>query len=427
MLNVERIPFSCSTQWQVDENGYLSHLSGKFFRVVGVESFLPLAKKITSQPLIDQPETGMLCFLVTKQANHWWILIQAKVEPGNAMGGQVAPTVQATKSNFTAVHNGKSVPYLSIAQSENGILYTQLQSEQNSRFLEKLNCNKVIIVSKKIALENSSFKWLRLNRLLPFLKQSNAVNSDARSVLACWIFTNPDVLFEKSKNRHSSGHWIFDSLRQQSDENTNSIIKWLVNLRDTYLQKRRIIPLVQLPAEWRWSDNELALNMNSNLKIYQIHVHCTSREVEEWDQPIFGTIDRAQLISTMSFIDGRLCFLLQARMEIGSRSGFELTTTIQAESINGLSVWEKNHLFFLKQEGNCLLEFENSEEGGRFDHCVSQYKLFYVTSEKEVKISPFHRWVSIKEISLLLKKQNFITNELRSTLSSLLSLDEFSP
>ncbi|HCS50585.1 MAG TPA: hypothetical protein DIW81_03175 [Planctomycetaceae bacterium] len=69
-----------------------------------------------------------------------------------------------------------------------------------------------------------------------------------------------------------------------------------------------------------------------------------------------------------------------------------------------------------------LLRFANSEEGGRFDQCISEYEILWAEAN-DVLESPFHRWVSLSQISGWLKKTNFITNELRSTLSALLAIE----
>ena len=37
-----------------------------------------------------------------------YFLMQAKVEPGNVNKYQISPTIQATKSNFTRAHGGKT-------------------------------------------------------------------------------------------------------------------------------------------------------------------------------------------------------------------------------------------------------------------------------------------------------------------------------
>ena len=68
---------------------------------------------------------------------------------------------------------------------------------------------------------------------------------------------------------------------------------------------------------------------------------------------------------------------LRIHFEAIYRKGFELTTTIQAESFN-LSRYEEKYVQIAKKLEHVLLRFDNSEEGGRFDRCISQYKIVWI-------------------------------------------------
>ena len=90
----------------------IRHESGRFFSVTGVEVELPGEGRSWSQPIIDQPEIGILGILAKEFDGVLHFLMQAKVEPGNPNGLQLSPTVQATRSNYTRVHAVPAVPYL---------------------------------------------------------------------------------------------------------------------------------------------------------------------------------------------------------------------------------------------------------------------------------------------------------------------------
>src|SRR5262245_39012406 len=61
-FEIERIPFSALQKWSFHpESGNLRHDSGKFFSIEGIEvetNFL--GEKSWSQPIINQPEVGLL-------------------------------------------------------------------------------------------------------------------------------------------------------------------------------------------------------------------------------------------------------------------------------------------------------------------------------------------------------------------------------
>src|ERR1035437_3582754 len=111
---VNEIPFSELDQWYFTENKRsIVHKSGKFFRIEGLHVSTNFGDvKEWEQPIINQPEIGILGILTKVINGVRYFLMQAKMEPGNINILQLSPTVQATKSNFSRVHKGKSPAYL---------------------------------------------------------------------------------------------------------------------------------------------------------------------------------------------------------------------------------------------------------------------------------------------------------------------------
>ncbi|MGW1291189.1 NDP-hexose 2,3-dehydratase family protein, partial [Streptomyces sp. NPDC002586] len=111
---VERIPLDRLEGWREDPGtGDIRHETGRFFAVEGLRVQNP-GGPVTGwdQPIINQPEIGILGILAKEFDGTLKFLMQAKVEPGNRNGLQLSPTVQATRSNYTRVHRGRTVPYL---------------------------------------------------------------------------------------------------------------------------------------------------------------------------------------------------------------------------------------------------------------------------------------------------------------------------
>src|SRR4029077_14847778 len=98
------------------------------------------------QPIIDQPEIGILGIVVKQFEDQMLFLMQAKLEPGNPAGVQLTPTVQATRSNYTQVHQGAKPKYLDyfLERGTSNVLVDQLQFEQGSTFLKKRNRNIIV-------------------------------------------------------------------------------------------------------------------------------------------------------------------------------------------------------------------------------------------------------------------------------------------
>ncbi|HBN76333.1 MAG TPA: hypothetical protein DD473_11050 [Planctomycetaceae bacterium] len=419
-LNVQGIRLSQSQEWQLDSSGAISHDSNRYFRMIGLNYYDMAKQRHVSQPMIDQSEVGMLCFLVSNQSNSWEILLQAKAEPGNVNGVQFAPSVQATCSNYQRVHQGQPVSYLNYALHSDTVFYDQLQSEQNSRFFCKRNCNRVVRHSETFQPAGSDHRWVSLTGLFSLLGHSHLINTDARSVLACWLLSDPKFLTEMGLKRGQLN--LVDSLNSTRNyHESNDLQNWLDNLNQNWSLDRHRIPILELTDSWKWDDGNLTSDRHAFF-MRHIAVQCLTREIPEWDQPIIASCQPTNLTTLVGMINGSLHLLLQARLEAGNRLGFELTTTIQAESVEAQSVEESGYAKNLPDVTTPLLSFENSEEGGRFDQCISEYAILWVDPE-DVPESPFHRWVSLSQLSQWLGKTNIITNELRSTLSALLAIE----
>ena len=423
-LQVKRIAFHESGEWQWDERGFWTHVTGRFFNVAGVRYFSVAQGKVRTQPIIDQSEIGLLSFLVLKQNDEWWILGHAKVEPGNVHGAQLAPTVQATRSNYEVVHGGADTPYLGLAQSAARSLCNLLQSEQNSRFLAKRNRNNVVLLSEGVEELDSRFKWMRVTELLALLGESHTVNTDARSVLACWLFTDVSALRECLAGKGPLAAKLISSMESKKTVHSGKTLEdWLGVLDRTWRTNTETLSLRNLEDSWQCGESEISSPDDPSLTIYQIAVRCARREVTHWDQPIAGSGTRACLMLLIGDFEGTLHVLLQAALEAGNRGGFELTTTVQAESCGRVSPHEERYLRMAETSGRTLFRFQNSEEGGRFDHCISEYQVVWIEAVAKEQEGPFHRWVSLAQLAHFLRRENRVTNELRSAISSLLSID----
>jgi dTDP-4-dehydro-6-deoxy-alpha-D-glucopyranose 2,3-dehydratase len=420
-LQVMRIPFHRSRQWRWDERGYLSHHLNRFFSVVGVRFHSLAHGRFLSQPIIDQPEIGLLAFLVCNSGGKWSCLAHAKVEPGNVNGAQLAPTVQATRSNYEAVHGGSSTPYLEQVLNAERPLYDGLQSEQNSRFLGKRNRNKVVRLDERVPECDSRFKWMPIGSILRLLGQSHTVNTDARSVLACWLFTDVAAMNDCLPSESPFAAILTRSaISQTSLHGTHAIENWLDDLNSAHASHARVISLRELGHPWVCDESTIGAGDDTPLRIHHIDVSCAGREVTSWDQPIASSTLLARMVLVLGTFEGTLHLLVQAKLEAGNRDGFELTTTIQSEG--QVDPWEEKYLT-MAESGRQMLMFENSDEGGRFDHCIGQYEVVWAGQADRAQEGPFHRWVSLSQFSDLLKKENRITNELRSAASALLSIE----
>ncbi|MBA4373281.1 MAG: hypothetical protein C0402_10540 [Thermodesulfovibrio sp.] len=192
-LEAEVIPLDRIDRWHMDPStGNLAHDSGRFFSITGLRvRHRSTSDEITwDQPIIDQPEVGILGILAAKFCGVLHFCLQAKEEPGNINLIQLAPTVQATYSNYTQAHGGALPPCIEhfLNPPKDRILFSKLQPEDGGRFLYKLNKNMVISVEEsKLPVLPDEFIWLTLRQVAGLIRRDNLINSCARSVLACLL------------------------------------------------------------------------------------------------------------------------------------------------------------------------------------------------------------------------------------------------
>jgi oxidase EvaA len=183
-MHVSPLEWSHGRDWMFDM-GVLKHRTGGFFSIEGIK----LDRRFEDQypvnmPIINQPEIGVLAFLITRTPEGPRWLLQAKAEPGSEGYVQVGPTVQATQSNYLRRHGGEETAYLEyVTGDRQSYLSWSQQSEQGSRFLGKFNSNIVCEIDEEIAPHNRDWKWVDCQTLRSALAQDYIVNTDARSVL----------------------------------------------------------------------------------------------------------------------------------------------------------------------------------------------------------------------------------------------------
>ena len=185
-VSVESIAFKDMEGWHQDTEGCLRHNSGRFFSIQGIKIQTDYGQiNEWEQPIINQPEVGYLGILTKEFNGVLYFLMQAKIEPGNVNCVQISPTLQATKSNYRQIHQGKKPNYLDffVNAKPEEIILDQLQSEQGARFLRKRNRNIIIKVNENIELKED-FRWMTLGQIKQLACIDNMVNMDTRTVLS---------------------------------------------------------------------------------------------------------------------------------------------------------------------------------------------------------------------------------------------------
>ncbi len=385
-MAVRRIAFAQLDQWRfTDAPRTLVHGSGKFFSVHGLRVETDFGSVPEwSQPIVQQPEIGILGVMTRVIDGVRHFLLQAKVEPGNTNGLQLSPTEQATRSNFTRVHGGAQAPYHQyfVEPGRARILIDRLQAEQGSRILRKRNRNMIVEVEDDIAVLDG-FCWLTLGQIKRLLQRDNLVNMSLRSVLSCLPLADPAC--ERGGALHSE----------------RAILNWLNGLRARYHMKLEMLPLDCI-ERWQTSEDEIRHETGRYFSVVAVEVEATGREVVRWSQPLLHHSGRGLNGFVLQRIEGVLHFLVRACMYPGNHELFELGSTVcrsNADELFGtpeappfLDLFQDPPQAWVRY---CTVQ---SEEGGRFYHYQNQSVVLELPEEMRLDLLENFCWMTLGQI-----------------------------
>ena len=384
-LAIKKIDLLKLRKWVFNKKE-IYHESKKFFRIVGIKINTNFyKKKIWYQPIIVQKEIGILGIIKNIKTNKY--LLQAKVEPGNINKIQISPTVQATKSNYSRIHGGKTIPYLVYFKRKNKNF--SLQTEQAFRYFNKKNSNIVTFVKKKISV-NKKFRWFSKTEIINLLKEKNLINMDTLSVFSSFI--------SKRKN-----DFPLNSIKD--------ISKWKNSLNRKFFLKNKIVRL-NLIKEWKLTKRKIYHQTNEYFSIFGVKVKTNEREITEWSQPIIQGSKMAfagYLIKRFNNTNHYLCrYILKPGSKVST-----YTCSVNTSKFNNykknkdLTDFQKKLIsdYFVNSKFEKLYDNILSDEGGRFYHSQIRYMACKLNKKHHIKLPENYIWLSQNQIIDLIKKQ----------------------
>ena len=408
----------------------ISHNSGGFFSIVGIDVQTNWGSKSSwSQPIINQPEIGYLGFITKEFDGVLYFLAQAKIEPGNINYVQLSPTLQATKSNYTQKHKGKTPNYLSYFQDRNNneILSDQLQSEQGARFLSKRNRNIIIKISEEIEILDD-FCWLTLGQINELLRFDNLVNMDTRTIISGIQLGSYDkksidlYMLMREGNNYTDTLFLKSELSKDNSYNSmDQIIHWFTNLKTIYELNVKTIPLDQL-SQWIIDKDRVYHVDNKYFEVIGVEVVIENREVIKWSQPLISPVQSGICAFIVKVIDGIAHFLVQAKMEVGNFDVLEFAPTVQCVTGSYSDENSLNNLPYLNYvlnapKSSIVLDTYQSEEGGRFYREQNRNLIILADDNFELELSSNYIWISLHQLKMFLKFNNYLNIQARSLLS----------
>lgn len=408
-FRVDRVPLTSLDGWAFDPaTGNLRHRRGKFFTIEGLRVAIePLTsaqpgQRQWQQPIIHQPETGILGILAKEFDGVLHFLMQAKMEPGNANLLQLSPTVQATRSNYTRAHRGAKVKYLEYftEPGRGTVIADVLQSEHGSWFYRKSNRNMIVEVDGEVPAEDA-FCWLTLGQIAELLRRDNLVNMDSRSVLSCLPFDD-----------HGGG-----ALHSDTD-----VLSWFTGERSGYRVDAGLVPLAGL-AGWTRDEESICHRDGRFFRVVGVSVQADTREVASWTQPLLEPAGRGVVAFLTRSIAGVRHVLVHARVEGGFLDTAELGPTVQCIPRNHQDGPRRPlflDLVLSADPARVRYAAVHSEEGGRFLNAQSRYLVVEATeSDAPLDPPPGYLWVTPGQLTWLVRHGHYLNVQGRTLLACL--------
>jgi dTDP-4-dehydro-6-deoxy-alpha-D-glucopyranose 2,3-dehydratase len=436
-VKINLVPFSALKNWGFNpKSSNLQHESGKFFSIEGIDVHTNWGRVPSwTQPIINQPEIGFLGIIAKKINGILHFLMQAKIEPGNINYVQISPTLQATKSNYSRIHRGRSPLYLEYFNSGMNVkvLLDQLQSEQGARFLKKRNRNKIIEVLDEVPVYED-FCWLTLGQIKLLMKIDNLINMDTRTVVSgisygsyptgqqnflfSFIYKNVGISFP-------NGEMLNSALNTEDSINSfEEIMSWITELKSKYELEINHIDLKAV-SDWVITDNEIYHIRHKYFTIIGAEINIENREISHWSQPLVKSVQDGLIGFIVKKINGLFHFLVQAKIEAGNFDILELAPTVQCLTGNyrtGLNEYEVPFIDYILNAPveKILFKTYQSEEGGRFYKEQNLNIIIEASENFPQNIPENFCWITLNQLYAFIKFNNYLNIQARSLLSAIM-------
>jgi oxidase EvaA len=446
-LNTMIVPLNAVTGWNRNrQSGNLSHDSGRFFSVIGlhVRHRHNYSEITWDQPIIEQPEIGILGILAKTIQGVLHFCLQAKEEPGNIGAAQLSPTVQATYSNYTGVHGGGAPLFLEhfLHPPADRLVFARLQTEDGGRFLYKSNRNMIVYVGEDFPEElPDSFVWLTLRQISALLERDNLVNPCTRSILSA-LFLAGSLISKKPGTIPSGGcaavphgdFITFSAPPEGGQENCpdpgwprdiRATLQWIDDRKASNHMTATRIGLNAL-QEWEFDGKGFFSNKEKRFfRVVGLQVSSETREVRTWGQPIIENPTPGIIGLLVRNSRNGVEILMQAKAEVGNRNTIQLGPTVQFTQSN-YEGSKKLHKPFLYEEFSdpqafkVIHESRQTEEGARFYREYHLHRVLMLPDDLKMEIPVDYRWLPLDHIAFLLHLGEQVNSCARSILFCLL-------
>lgn len=392
-FNVSKIKLSDQNEWKMTA-GALSHESGGFFHVVGLDVGLQQEECL----VLYQPQSALTGLAICRLNTTVYVLLQARVEPGNTGICQYGPTIQSTPANYLGWHGGKMSTGIGLFNTYQENVFPISNSEQldlGKRYFHKSKAHQYIEVDHLSPIQRNMI-WVPLNTIYEALEYDHFLNADLRSLLAIFDWDAFNNVTRRKGAAMESHALFYHALFERPQEP----------------RCNRFVALDRL-TRWNLTDAGVADLYDQGVSVGIYHTSTTVREVRSWAQPLMQCSNTGLVELVLRKVSGQTEFLISIQHEfglIGNKAVFPTFVLYPGEN--------KTSIVRGIQQGRIISSVIQSDEGGRFYQCNSIYQVIMI--ENEFSTGKDQYWINEDTLKQLLYTSNLVSFQLRCICSLLL-------
>ena len=216
---------------------------------------------------------------------------------------------------------------------------------------------------------------------------------------------------------------LFDSWKDQEGilHTNEEIDNWIKELNQTI--KVKITPNCLSESTYWYYDKELGIITNKNNSFFSIKgIQKIKNDKVIYEQPIIIQNEIGFLGIICSIIQGKLHFLMQAKIEPGNINNIQISPTIQATKSNftqkhgGKKPKYLEYFLNVKPE-DIIVDQIQSEQSSRFFH--KRNRNIIIMSKSDIPIENNFKWMTLGQIKRLMHFDNIVNMDTRTVISCL--------
>lgn len=216
---------------------------------------------------------------------------------------------------------------------------------------------------------------------------------------------------------------LFDSwMDQEGVLHTNAEIdNWIQELNETI--KVNIIPNRLSESSYWYYDKKLGIITNKNNSFFSIKgIQKIKNDKVIYEQPIILQDEIGFLGIICSIIEGKLHFLMQAKIEPGNINNIQISPTIQATKSNftqkhgGKKPKYLEYFLNVKHE-DIIVDQIQSEQSSRFFH--KRNRNIVIIAPADIPVENNFKWMTLGQIKRLMHFDNIVNMDTRTVISCL--------